>query len=77
MIDKKIFIVCPATGAPVPTGFRAPAGTDLTGLNRVKMAHCPACRGEHIWNGEDGFWKEGEPEPSTWKAFRQRRRSRK
>ena len=31
MIDKKIFISCPVTAVAVPTGFRAPPGTDITG----------------------------------------------
>ena len=70
MVDKKIFIACPATRVPVSTGFRAPRGTDLNGLKRVTMWRCPACSGEHVWSGEDGYWEEDEPEPSFWEAFR-------
>jgi hypothetical protein len=70
MIDKKIFITCPTTGVPVSTGFRAPPGTDITALKRVLLRRCQACSGEHVWNGEDGYWEENEPAPSLWEALR-------
>jgi hypothetical protein len=64
VIDKKIFITCPVAGVPVSTGFRAPAGTDITHLKRITMQYCPACGGEHVWNGEEGYWEEELPPPS-------------
>jgi hypothetical protein len=74
MIDEKIFITCPVTAAPVPTGFRAPQGTDLSALKRVNMRWCPSCHEEHVWNGVDGYWVDDEPEPelSLWDEFRAR-----
>jgi len=69
MIDKKIFITRPVTAVPVSTGFRAPSGTNITALKRVTMRRCSACGEEHVWNGEDGYWEEEEPEPSFWEAF--------
>lgn len=64
MIDKRIFITCPVAGVPIATGFRAPAGTDITHLKRITMRHCPACAEEHVWNGEDGYWEEEAAAPS-------------
>jgi hypothetical protein len=33
-------------------------------LKRVKLQICPACGQTHIWNGEDAYWGEEEPDPS-------------
>jgi hypothetical protein len=79
VIDKKIFITCPVAGVPVKTGLRTPTGTDLTGLKRVTMLHCPACRDEHIWNEEDAFWEGDEPDPTfrdvVWSIWRRSKRA--
>jgi hypothetical protein len=61
---RMIIIPCPATGVPVSTGFRAATGTDLTGLKRMKMVRCPACLGNHEWNGEGAYCEEEEPDPT-------------
>jgi hypothetical protein len=71
VIDRKILITCPVAGVAVATGFRAPAGTDITSLKRITLRYCSACAGEHVWDGEDGYWeKEAEPPaPSFWERF--------
>ena len=67
MIDKKILITCPVAGVAVATGFRAPAGIDITSLKHITLRYCSACAGEHVWDGEDGYWEEVvPPAPSFW-----------
>jgi hypothetical protein len=63
-MSDKIVIFCPARKVPVRTGFRAPPGTPLTGLKQVKLENCPACGALHLWNGEDAYWEQDEPEPT-------------
>jgi hypothetical protein len=71
VIDRKIFITCPVAEVSVSTGFRAPAGTDITHLKRITRRRCPACGQEHVWNGVDGYWVEDpEPAPSIWESLR-------
>jgi hypothetical protein len=69
-MSDKILITCPIESVAVLTGFKAPPGTSLAGLKRVKLQNCPACRQTHIWNGEDAYWGEKEPEPSFLDAVR-------
>jgi hypothetical protein len=69
-MSNKILITCAIESIPVLTGFKAPPGTALTGLKRVKLPNCPACGQTHIWNGEDAYWGEEEPEPSFFDAVR-------
>jgi len=83
MSDKmsdKILITCPIRSVPVLTGFKAPPGTALTGLKRVKLTNCHACGQTHIWNGDEAYWGEEEPEisffdgvRSFWPRFRRSR----
>lgn len=69
MIDKKIYTTCPVDNVAVWTGFRAPLGTDLTGLKKVTMRCCPSCLREHLWNGAEAYWDEDEMEPSRTRGF--------
>jgi hypothetical protein len=69
-MSDKILITCPVRSVPVLTGFKAPPGTAITGLKRVKLQHCPACGQTHIWNGEEAYWGEDEPEPSFMDVVR-------
>ena len=68
MIDRKIMITCPAAVGPVATGFRAPIGTDISGLKHIVLWPCPACGAEHRWDGVDAYWvASAEPQaPSLW-----------
>jgi hypothetical protein len=49
-IKGDIFIRCPTTGQPVPTGFH----TDTVvfhALPKIKMRmRCPACHKNHLWS---------------------------
>ena len=51
-----VMIRCPKTGEPVPTGI----GLDYATFKNVTMrdntlGNCPACGGDHVWQGEDAF----------------------
>ncbi len=69
-MTDKIMITCPVKLVPIITGFKAPLGTTLTGLKRVKLQICPACGQSHVWNGEDAYWGEEEPDPSFMDVVR-------
>ena len=69
-MSDKILITCPIESVAVLTGFKAPPGTSLIGLKRVKLLNCPACGQTHIWNGEDAYWGEAEPDPSFFDLVR-------
>jgi hypothetical protein len=51
-----LFIKCPATGKPVPTGFAASTGTNLSGFknNSVQCIHCGKI---YTWDGKDAFFQ--------------------
>jgi len=61
VINEKILITCSVNNKSVPTGFRAPVGTDITHLKHITMPNCLSCGGVHIWEGEDGYWEEDPP----------------
>jgi hypothetical protein len=69
-MSDKILITCPVKSVAVLTGFKAPPGTQLTGLKQVKLQICPACGQTHIWSGEDAYWGEEPPEPSLLDVVR-------
>jgi hypothetical protein len=49
-INGDIFIRCPTTGQPVPTGLDTETVVFHT-LPKIEMCmHCPACQKDHWWN---------------------------
>ena len=54
---SEIFIQCPTTGQPIPTGLHT--GTVVFDiLSNIEMRmHCPACREDHTWNCTTGLVK--------------------
>jgi len=51
-----VMIRCPETGEAIPTGI----GMPYEALKSVVMRDntvvgCPACGGDHVWQGEDAF----------------------
>jgi ribosomal protein L28 len=48
-----IQITCSATGRSVSTGWRVYSGTDISHIKHYTLRFCPACRKEHVWNGND------------------------
>ena len=65
-----IVITCPASSAPVSTGFRAPRGTRISGLKTVTLRSCPSCGQDHAWSGEMGYWDDEPPNASLWEEVR-------
>jgi len=50
VIKGDIFILCPTTGQPVPTGLHTDTVVFHT-LPKVEMhMQCPACHKNHSWN---------------------------
>jgi endogenous inhibitor of DNA gyrase (YacG/DUF329 family) len=50
-----LYIKCPTTGKPVPTGINVPKNFDRSGLSQ-NSTQCPHCKKMHTWNGHDAFF---------------------
>jgi endogenous inhibitor of DNA gyrase (YacG/DUF329 family) len=51
-----LFIKCPTTGKPVPTGIDVPKEMNLGGFTNNSV-NCPYCGKVHTWNGKDAFFQ--------------------
>jgi hypothetical protein len=54
-----LYITCPITGKPTPTGMDMPKNTNPKSLNGGRTA-CKQCPQVHPWNGKDAFFENGE-----------------
>lgn len=54
-----VYIKCPRTGKPTPTGVRAKFGTDFSkSAAKGNKSKCQHCGQFHIWDGKDCFFIE-------------------
>jgi len=60
-IKGDIFILCPTTGKPVPTGLHTDTVVFHT-LPKIEMRmRCPACQEDHTWKCTDAWVIESAP----------------
>lgn len=50
-----LFIDCPVTGKPTPTGIATDVGSNLSGFSNNSVG-CTHCGQMHTWNGKDAYW---------------------
>ena len=64
----RIIIVCPTTGADVPTGHRT-QDFDLAAVVEPRSFRCPVCNQVHAWRGADARVEGGDiptaPQPAA------------
>ena len=58
-----IFIRCPTTGRPVPTGLHTGTVVFDTLPNIEMRMRCPACQEDHTWNSTKA-WVVESPKPT-------------
>ena len=60
--DRPVLINCPASEYPIDTGVRASSVEDF----RNRVARCPECSEEHIWNGDEAWLAEEDAIFTSW-----------
>lgn len=51
----QLFIKCPSTGLPTPTGMDVPENMDKRNM-RSNTTNCRHCNQLHTWDGVDAFF---------------------
>lgn len=58
---RRIMIMCPTTGRPVPTGMASEESSFKTLTLRANSFGCPLCEQMHEWDKEQSFLERGRP----------------